>query len=84
MLVTSITGNDNAGGSATFIRTSLLPDHAVVTHGITCQGPHHIVGIHSGESVSAVINVHFEPDLILRDLREKLHRIACLPLATLG
>ena len=40
------------------------------------QGRGHIVGIPSGESVLVVINVHFEPDLILRDLRERLRRIA--------
>ena len=65
-----------SNGSATFIRKSLLPDHAVVTHEITCQGRDHIVNIQSGESVLVVINEHFEPDLILRNLRERLRRIA--------
>ena len=64
-----------SNGSATFIRKSLLPDHAVVTHEITCQGRDHIVKIQSGESVLVVINEHFEPDLILRNFRERLRRI---------
>ena len=63
--------NVNTGGSA--IR---LPDHAVVTHETTCQGRDHVVGIRSGESVLVVINVHFEPDFFLRNLRERLRRIS--------
>ena len=53
-------------GSAIFIRT----------HEITFQGRDHIVRIQSCESVLVVIDVHFEPDLILRHLRERLRRIA--------
>ena len=68
--------NVNAGGSATLNHKNLLPDGAIVTHEITCQGRDHIVRIQSGESVLVVINVHFEPDLILRNLREWLRRIA--------
>ena len=43
----------------------------------TCQGRNHIVTIRSGEGVLVVI-VHFEPDLVLRDPRERLHRISIL------
>ena len=35
----------NAGGSAICIHESLLPDGAMVTHVITCQGRDHIVTI---------------------------------------
>ena len=75
MLGTIIHDNVNAGGTAIFIREHILPDHASVTHDITCQGRDHIVRIQSGESVLVIINVHFEPDLILRNLRERLRRI---------
>ena len=67
--------NVNAGGSAIFIRENLQRDLAVVTHEITCQGRDHIVRIQSGDSVLVIINVHFEPDLTLRNLRERLRRI---------
>ena len=76
MFGTVIIDNVNAGGSATFIHKSLLPDHAVVTHEITSERRDQIVKIQSGESVLVVINVHFEPHLILRNPREKLRRIA--------
>ena len=54
---------------------SLLPDGAVVTHVITCQGRDHIVTIYSGGSILVIVNVHFEPDLTLRSLRERLFLI---------
>ena len=63
---TFIPNNVNAGGSAVLIRKNLLPENVVVTHEITCQGRDHIVRIRSGESFLVVINVHLEPDLILR------------------
>ena len=62
----------SAGGSAICIHKSLLPNGAIVTHVITCQGCDHIVTIHSGGSVLVVVYVHFEPVLTLRSLRERL------------
>ena len=76
MFGTYVTDNVNAGGSAILIRKNLLPDFADVTHEITCQGRDHIGRIQSSESVLVVINVHFEPDLTFRNLRERLRRIA--------
>ena len=76
MFGTFMLNNVNAGGSAIFIRKDLLPDHAFVSHVITYQGRDHIVTRRSGESVLVIVNVHFEPDLALRDLRERLHRIS--------
>ena len=38
----------NAGGSAICIHKDLLPDDAVVTHVVTCQGRDHIVNVRSG------------------------------------
>ena len=64
----------SAGGSATCIHKNLLPDGAIVTHVITCQGRDHIVTIQSGDCV-LVVNVHFEPDLTLRGLRERLRLV---------
>ena len=55
--------NVNADGSATFIRKNLLPDRAIVTHEITCQGRDHIVNVRAGESVLVIVNVHFEPGI---------------------
>ena len=50
-----------AGGSAICIHKSLLPDGAIVTHVITCQGRNHIVTIHSGGSVQCPLRAR--PDL---------------------
>ena len=66
----------NADGSAILIRKNLLPDGAIFTHVATCQGRDHMVTIRSGESVMLIVNDHFEPDLVLRDLRERLRRIS--------
>ena len=65
----------NAGGSAICIREDLLPDDAVVTHVITCQGRDHIVNVRSGYRSIVVVNVHSEPELTLRSLRERLRLI---------
>ena len=43
---------------------------------VTCQGRDHIVNIQSGDRDLVVVNVHFEPDLTLRDLRERQRLIA--------
>ena len=69
---TFMPGNENAEGSATCIHEDPLPEDAVVTHVITCQGRDHIVSIQSGRQSSVVVNVHFEPELTLRRLREGL------------
>ena len=77
---TFMLNNVNAGGSAICIRRNLLPDHAVVSHVTTFEGRDHIVTIRSGERVLVVVlvvvNVHFELDLVLRDLRERRRRIS--------
>ena len=39
------------------------------------KGHDHTVTIRSGEGVLVIVNVFFEPDLVLRNLRERLHRI---------
>ena len=66
----------HAGGSAIFIHKNLLPDGAIVNHVTTCQGRDHVVTTRSGEGVLVAVNVHVEPDLVLRNLRERLHRIS--------
>ena len=71
---TFLPGNENAGGSAICIHKDLLPDDDVVTHVVTCQGRDHIVNIQSGCRSIVVVNVHFEPELTLRSLRESLRR----------
>ena len=72
---TFIPGNENAGGSAICIHKDLLPENAIVTHTVTCQGRDHIVSIQSGRQSLVIVNVHFEPDLTLRRLRERLRLI---------
>ena len=42
---TFIPANENAGGLATCIHKDLLPEDAIVTHMITCQGRDHIVNV---------------------------------------
>ena len=73
----------SAGGSASFIHDSLLPNDALVTQVTTCQGRDHNVTIRSGDCVLIVVNVHFVPDLTLRGLRERLRQISppwpCFP-----
>ena len=38
-----------------------------MTHLITCQGRDHLVNIQSGRHNLVIVNVHFEPELTLRD-----------------
>ena len=64
--------NANAGGSAICIQKDLLLDDAVVTHVVTCQGRYHIVNVRSGRRSLVIVKVHFEPELTLRSLRERL------------
>ena len=42
---------------------------------ITCQGRDHVVSIQSGRQSLVIVNVHFEPELTLRRLRERLRLI---------
>ena len=46
-----------------------------MTHLITCQGRDHIVNIQSGRQSLVTVNVHFEPELTLRQLRDRLHLV---------
>ena len=69
---TFIHGNENAGGSAICIHKDHLPEEAIVTHMITCQGRDHIVNVQSGRQSLVILNVDFEPELTLRQLRERL------------
>ena len=62
----------NAGGSAICIHKDILPGDAVVTHVVACQGRNHIVNIRSGCRSVVVVNVHFEPELTMTSLRERL------------
>ena len=63
--------NAKAGGSAVCIQKDLFLDDAMVTHVVTCQGRDHIVNIRSGCRSRVVVNVHIEPELTLRSLRER-------------
>ena len=54
------------------IHEDLLPHDAVVTRAVTCQGRDHIVNVRSGCQSLIVVNIHFEPELTLRNLRERL------------
>ena len=67
--------NENVGRSAICIHGDILPEEAVVTHLITCHGRDHFVNIQSGRHNLVIVNVHFEPELTLRQLRERLHLI---------
>ena len=48
----------------------------MVTHVVTFEGGDHTVNIQFGERNLVAINVHFEPDLTLRNLRERLRLVA--------
>ena len=56
-------------GSAICIHRDLLPEEAVASHVITCQGRDHLVNIQS------IVTVHMEPELTLRQLRGRLRLI---------
>ena len=59
---TFIPDNENGGGSAICIHRDLLLEEAIVTHLVTCHG-------------LVIANVHFEPELTLRQLRGRLRLI---------
>ena len=73
---TFIPGNENAGGSAICNHKDLLPEDAIVTHLITCQGGDHIENVQSEQKNLVIVNVHFEPELTLRRLCERLRLIS--------
>ena len=72
---TFLPDNENAGGSAICIHRDLLPEEAIVTQLVTCHGRDHLVNIQSGRHNLVIVNVHFEPELTLRQLRGRLHHI---------
>ena len=72
---TFIPENANAGGSAICIHRDTLPEEAIVTYLVTCQGRDHLVNIQSGRHNLVIVNVHFEPELTLRQLRCRLRLI---------
>ena len=51
--------NQNAIRSAVCIHKDLVPEEAIVTHLVTCQGRDHIVHIQSGKQSLVIVNVHF-------------------------
>ena len=61
--------NENAGGSAICIHRELLPEEVIVTHSITCHRRDHLLNIRSERHSLVVVNVHFEPEPTLRQLR---------------
>ena len=56
--------NEDAGGSAICIHSD-----------VACHGRDHLVNIQSGRHNLVIVNVHFEPELTLRQLRRRLHLI---------
>ena len=72
---TFIPGNEIAGGSAICIHKDLLPDEVTVTHTATCQGRDHIVSIRSERTNLVIVNVHFEAELTVVRLCERLRLI---------
>ena len=66
---------ENAGGSVICIHRDLLPEEALVTHLITCHGRDHLVNIRTERHSLVIVNVHFEPDLTLGQLRGRLRLI---------
>ena len=67
--------HETAGGSAFCIHRDLLPQEAIVTHLVTCHGRDHLVRIQTGRHNLVIVNVHFSPELTLRQLRDRLHLI---------
>ena len=73
---TFIPDNENARGSSTCIHKDLLREDSIETHMITHEGRDHIVNMTSGRKRLVIVNVHYEPELILRRSRGKLRFIA--------
>ena len=57
------------------IHKDLLPEDAIVTHVITCQGRDHIVNVQSGRRNFVVVNVHFEPELNPEEVTRERRRL---------
>ena len=72
---TFLPDNENAGGSAICIHRNLLPEDTLVTHVVTSQGRDHLVTIRSGQHNLVIVNVRFEPELTLKQLRGRLSLI---------
>ena len=72
---TFIPGNESAGGSSICIHKDLLADDATVTNIATCPGRDHIVSIQSERTKLVLVNVHFEPEVTVTRLRERLRMI---------
>ena len=72
---TFLPDNENAGGSAICIHRDLLLEDAIASHVITCPGRDHLVNIRSGRHNLVIVNIHFEPELTLRQLRGRLRLI---------
>ena len=62
---TFISDNEHAGRSAICIHRDLLPEKAIVTHLVTCQGRDHVVNMQYGRHNLVIVHVHFEPALTL-------------------
>ena len=62
-------------GRIVCIDRDILLEQTVVTHLVTCQGPDHLVNIQSGPHNLVFVNVRFEPELTLRQLRHSLNLI---------
>ena len=70
-----ILDNENVGRSIICIARDLLPEEATVTNLATCQGRDHFVNTQSGKHNFVIVNVHFELEVTLRQLRGRLHLI---------
>ena len=67
---TFIPGNENAGGSAICIHRNFCL-RMLLRH----SGRDHIVRVQSGRQSPVIVNVHFEPELTLRRLCERLRLV---------
>ena len=67
---TFIPGNENAEGSAICIHRNFCL-RMLLWH----LGRDHVVRVQSGRQSPVIVNVHFEPELTLRRLRERLRLI---------
>ena len=72
---TFLPDNENAGGSAICVHRDLLPEDAIVSHVITCHVRDHLVNTQSGRHNLVIVDVDFEPERTLRQLRGRLHLI---------
>ena len=66
---------ERTSGSALCIDKDILPEDAIVTHMVTCQGCDHIMNVQSGRQSLVIVNVHFDSELTMRQLCERLRLI---------